>query len=83
MVVEVKYAEEIGLAQKGLTDIIATTLSKLGLPTQIPDAMPRAEIIHAMRVDKKKNSKAIRFALPVEIGKVELVDVMDLESVLE
>jgi 3-dehydroquinate synthetase len=35
-----------------------------------------------MRVDKKKSAKAIRFALPVEIGKVELVDVSDLESVI-
>jgi len=35
-----------------------------------------------MRVDKKKNAASIRFALPVEIGKVELVDVTDLESVL-
>jgi 3-dehydroquinate synthetase len=33
-----------------------------------------------MRVDKKKNAKVIRFALPVEIGKVDLVDVSDLES---
>jgi hypothetical protein len=36
-----------------------------------------------MRVDKKKTAKAIRFALPVDIGKVELVDVTDLELVLE
>jgi 3-dehydroquinate synthetase len=35
-----------------------------------------------MKVDKKKNAKAIRFALPAEIGKVELVDVEDLELVL-
>ena len=45
--------------------------------------MPHEKIIQAMRVDKKKNAKAIRFALPVEIGKVELVNVDDLESVLE
>jgi 3-dehydroquinate synthetase len=45
--------------------------------------MPRAEIIAAMRVDKKKNSKVIRFALPVEIGQVKLVDVGDLEEVLQ
>jgi len=55
----------------------------LGLPIQIPEEMPREEIIRAMRVDKKKNTKAIRFALPVEIGKVELIDVTDLEDVLE
>ncbi|MFT3891260.1 MAG: hypothetical protein QM730_06460 [Anaerolineales bacterium] len=45
--------------------------------------MLRGEIIRAMRVDKKKNAKAIRFALPAEIGRVELVEVSDLESVLE
>ena len=81
-VVEAKYAEQIGIARKGLTDEIAGTLSNLGLPVQIPKGMPRGEIIRAMRVDKKKNSKAIRFALPVEIGKVDLVDVSDLEEVL-
>jgi 3-dehydroquinate synthetase len=83
MVVEAKYAEKIGLAQKGLTDTITATLANMGLPTQIPDAMPRAELIRAMWMDKKKNSKVIRFALPLEIGKVELVDVGDLEDVLE
>jgi 3-dehydroquinate synthetase len=35
-----------------------------------------------MGVDKKKHATAIRFALPVEIGKVELVEVRDLERVL-
>ncbi len=59
------------------------SLSALGLPIQIPKELPRDELIRAMRVDKKKNAKAIRFALPAEIGRVELVDVTDLESVLE
>jgi len=81
-VVEARYAEQIGIAEKGLADKIAATLSALGLPTQIPAEMPRAEIIRAMRVDKKKTAKAIRFALPVEIGKVELVEVSDLEDVI-
>jgi shikimate kinase/3-dehydroquinate synthase len=82
-VVEAKYAEQIGVAEKGLADKIAETMSALGLPIQIPGEMPREKIIGAMRVDKKKNAKTIRFALPVKIGKVELVDVSDLESVLE
>jgi 3-dehydroquinate synthase len=82
MVAEAKYAERIGVAQKGFTDVISNTLSRLGLPLEIPNDMPREEIIRAMRVDKKKNAKSIRFALPVEIGKVELVDVDDLESVI-
>ncbi len=82
-VVEAKYAERIGIAEAGLADKISETMSALGLPIQIPDEMPREEIIRTMRVDKKKTAKAIRFALPVKIGKVELVDVDDLESVLE
>jgi 3-dehydroquinate synthetase len=34
-------------------------------------------------VDKKKDAKKVRFAFPAAIGKVELVEVTDLESVLE
>jgi 3-dehydroquinate synthetase len=83
MVTEAKYAARVGLAGIGLVDAITESLKALGLPIQIPENMPREEIIRAMRVDKKKNAKAIRFALPVEIGKVELVDVTDLEAVLE
>ncbi len=82
-VAEAKYAARIGLAGVGLVEAVTESFKSLGLPIQIPDEMPRVEIIRAMRMDKKKNAKAIRFALPVEIGKVELVDVTDLESVLE
>ena len=83
MVAEAKLAERLERAEDGLSDKIGEVLSKLGLPTQIPRQLPREQIIRTMRVDKKKNSKAIRFALPVEIGKVALVNVSDLESVLE
>ncbi|HEU0293478.1 MAG TPA: 3-dehydroquinate synthase [Anaerolineales bacterium] len=82
MVAEAKYAARVGLAGGGLVEAIADTLSGLGLPIHIPEELPRAEIIRAMRVDKKKNQKAIRFALPVEISKVELVEVRDLEEVI-
>lgn len=83
MVAEAKMAERLTVASKGLSDKIREVLLKLGLPVQIPGELSREEIIQAMRVDKKKNAKAIRFALPAEIGKVELVDVTDLELVLE
>jgi len=83
MVVEAKYAERIGVAGAGLSEAVAGSLSVLGLPIQIPKELPREEILRAMRVDKKKNAQTIRFALPVEIGKVKLVDVSELEMVLE
>ena len=82
-VVEAKYSARIGLAGVGLVDAVTESFKALRLPIQIPEEMPHEEIIRAMRVDKKKNANAIRFALPVEIGKVELMDVTDLESVLE
>jgi shikimate kinase / 3-dehydroquinate synthase len=83
MVAEAKLAERLTVAAQGLSDVIAEALFTLGLPIQIPQNLPRQEIIHAMRVDKKKNANAIRFALPAEIGRVEFVDVLGLETVLE
>ncbi|HEX9334215.1 MAG TPA: 3-dehydroquinate synthase [Anaerolineales bacterium] len=83
MVAEAKLAERLAVASKGLSEAISKVLSGLGLPIQIPRELPREEVVRLMRVDKKKNASAIRFALPAEIGKVELVDVTDLEMVLE
>lgn len=83
MAAEARYAARVGLTGLGVVEAIESTLFALGLPIHIPAEMPREEIIRVMRVDKKKNAKAIRFALPIEIGKVELVDVSDLEDVLK
>jgi len=83
MVVEAKLAERLAVAGKGLSDAIAESLSTLGLPIHIPKELPREELIRAMRLDKKKSNGVVRFALPVEIGKVNLVDVADLEMALE
>jgi 3-dehydroquinate synthase len=80
---EARYAARVGLAAQSTVEAIESTFEALGLPIHIPEDMPREKIIQAMRVDKKKNAKSIRFALPVEIGKVELVDVTDLEDVLQ
>jgi 3-dehydroquinate synthetase len=83
MVAEAKLAERIGVARNGLSEDIAAVLKGLGLPIRIPDELPRQEILAAMRVDKKKNAASIRFALPAEIGRVELVNITDLEWVLD
>ena len=83
MAAEAKYSARIGLAGLGLVESVTASLSGLGLSIHIPKEMSREEILCAMRVDKKKNAKSIRFALPVEIGTVKLVDVTDLERVLE
>jgi 3-dehydroquinate synthase len=83
MVAEAKLAERLSIATQGLTGVIADLLSALGLPVDIPEGIQRADLIRAMRVDKKKKNGIVRFALPAEIGRVELVDVDVLENVLE
>lgn len=83
MVAEAKLAERLTVAGKGVSEAIAELLSALSLPIHIPKELPREELIRAMRVDKKKSNGIVRFALPAEIGRVELVDVDDLEMVLE
>lgn len=82
LTVEAQYAARIGVAKPATAEKIQRALAALGLPTQIPKDMPRGKIVQAMRVDKKKNAKAIRFALPAAIGGVEFVNVTDLEEVI-
>lgn len=82
LVTEARFAERIGLAPSGLADRIASTLSALGLPTEIPANLSREDILRTMRVDKKKSAQSIRFALPTQIGHVELEYVTDLEKVI-
>ena len=83
MVAEARLAERLSLADKGLSDTLARTLTGLGLPVEIPESLPRDEIIRAMRVDKKKAGGVVRFALPVKIGEVKVgVELKKLEDAL-
>jgi len=80
MVAEARLAEYLSIAGKGLSARIAEALSALGLPIQIPKDLSKEKLIHAMRFDKKKAAGSVRFALPVEIGRVQVnVEVKDLE----
>ncbi|NOY99841.1 MAG: 3-dehydroquinate synthase [Chloroflexi bacterium] len=72
MVAEARLSESLGLADSGLAEHIAAKLRGLGLPTEIPPEMSRPAILKTMRHDKKKRGGAIRFALPVEIGRVKV-----------
>lgn len=84
MVAESKLAERLSIARRGLSDEIAAVLSTLGLPVRIPDQLPRPALIRAMHNDKKKAGGKVRFALPADIGRMQLnVEVADLQSILE
>jgi 3-dehydroquinate synthetase len=80
MVAEAKLAEYLHLAYEGLSTRIAEVLSRLGLPTEIPKNLSKESLIRTMQFDKKRSSGVMRFALPLEIGKVKVnAEVMDLE----
>ncbi|MFC1996887.1 3-dehydroquinate synthase [Chloroflexota bacterium] len=72
MVAEARMAEQIGLAEAGLTDNIAKVLQTIGLPTEIPPDLDRSKIVTAMTRDKKKAGGVVKFALPEAIGNVKV-----------
>jgi 3-dehydroquinate synthase len=83
MVAEARLAERLVVAGPGMSDALEKALMALGLPIEIPKNLDRNEILSAMRVDKKKKSGVIRFALPIKIGEVRVgVSVENLEEAL-
>jgi 3-dehydroquinate synthase len=83
MVAEARLAERLTVADKGLSDALMKPLASLGLPVEIPEDLSPADIIRAMKMDKKKVSDVVRFALPVRIGEVKVgIEVENLEDVL-
>ncbi len=84
MVAEARLAERLGIARAGLSEQLAAALSGLGLPVCIPQDLPRPALIRAMYHDKKKSGGVVRFALPADIGQVQVnVEVDDLQAVFE
>jgi 3-dehydroquinate synthetase len=83
MVAEARLAERLSVAGRGVSETLADILLGLGLSVEIPQYMDRGQLIHAMKVDKKKAAGVVRFALPVRIGEVKVgVEVRDLENAL-
>ena len=83
MVSEAQLAERLTVAGSGISDTLGEALTALGLPTEIPKNLDRNKILSAMKLDKKKKSGIIRFALPVKIGEVKVgVSVDNLEEAL-
>ena len=84
MVAEAKLAEVLGLAEPGLTGEISAVLAGFGLPVEIPPEMERSAMFEILHLDKKRAAGKVKFALPVQIGKVEIgVVVNDLKNILE
>jgi 3-dehydroquinate synthase len=71
LVAAARLSERLGIAsQPQLSELIIETLQGLGLPTEIPPDLPRAKLLAAMQVDKKRAGGKVRFVLPVRVGEV-------------
>jgi shikimate kinase/3-dehydroquinate synthase len=83
IVAEARLAERLAMASPGLSDALERVFVALGLPVEIPKDMNQDKLISAMKVDKKKKSGVVRFALPVKIGEVRVgVEIEKLEEAL-
>ncbi len=65
-----RYAEKIGLAERGLAESVRSVLAGLGLPTEIPAGLDRSRMLAGIGVDKKRKGGKVRLALPLRVGEV-------------
>ena len=75
-----RLAERLGRVDAALTARQRDLLAALGLPTEPPPLEP-AEILRTMLHDKKVAHGRLRFVLPAELGRVELVGDVDPDDV--
>jgi 3-dehydroquinate synthase len=71
MVAEARLAEEVSLAESGLSEQIEQTLQAFELPIRIPNGLDPEALRRGLKVDKKRRSGVARLALAVCIGKVQ------------
>lgn len=74
-----RLAEERGLCDPGLTELITRVLSNLGLPIEIPRGLNPTTFINSVKVDKKRAGGLVRFAVPVRIGEVKTGIVLEVD----
>lgn len=76
-----RLAERLGRVDAVFTGRQQKLLEGLGLPTNVP-VLDHEKILEAMSHDKKVAHGKLRFTLPCELGKVELVGEVDRADVL-
>ncbi len=82
MVAAARLSATLGLAAPDLSERIAATLRRHGLPTTCPPFASDA-IWEAMKRDKKKRGNKLRWILPRTIGQVEIVKDVPRDVVVE
>lgn len=69
IVIEARIAERLSATEHGLVDRISAVLLGLGLPVTLPAGLEANLLLDAIQRDKKCRDGAVRFALPVSVGR--------------
>jgi shikimate kinase / 3-dehydroquinate synthase len=86
LVAAARLSEQVGLATPGLADRVESLITRIGLATSLPVAMPVDALVEAMHRDKKRQAGKLRFVLLRDVGdpvvtadvpSPKLVDVLD------
>jgi 3-dehydroquinate synthase len=78
MVYAARRSEQLGHAPAGTADRIAALCRRFELPTEVP-SRPRSAYLQALRVDKKKRDRHIRFVVLEGIGRARTVPLTPAE----
>jgi 3-dehydroquinate synthase len=70
LLAECAMAEQVGVLPSGTSARIAALLAQLGLPVRVPFRTNAERVRHAMARDKKNVAGEIRFAVPLEVGRM-------------
>ncbi len=73
----------LGLAEPGLEERIANTLSSFDLPVRIPSVLSPDKLLAGMHVDKKRAGGKARFVLPRRVGEVQHGFIVEEEQLCE
>jgi len=82
MVAAARISNRMGLLSYNDVDRLISLIEKAGLPARMPE-LDTAEILEAMRHDKKVDRAQMRFALLKEIGDAVISDEVSLDFVRE
>jgi 3-dehydroquinate synthase len=73
-----RRSEQLGCAPAGTAERLRALLSRLGLPTELPDH-PRSAYLRALKVDKKRRDARIHYIVLRGIGRAEAVPLTPTE----
>ncbi|HET7126554.1 MAG TPA: 3-dehydroquinate synthase family protein, partial [Lysobacter sp.] len=81
MVVAARLSAQIGMADAADTERLRVLLERLGLPTEPPPGIAAEALFARMQFDKKNRAGALRLILWRGIGRAEIADNVDADSI--